>query len=344
MKNKKRDEKRMAKSTHEEFINRMSKLNKNIKILGMYNGVKNKIETLCLIDNHIWYPTPRNLLRGSGCPECFSKIRGLKIRKTHEEFIREFNLINKDIEILGQYEKSNKNILCKCKKCNKELLITPNSLLRGSGCKYCSQLEKTKNHTKTHEQFKQDVYEQVQDEYEVIGKYIKSSVKISMKHNICGNTYDVTPRHFLSNRRCPYCNKNTKRNNEQFIEELKIRNKNIIALDNYIGSMNKIRFKCKIHECIWITTPASIFSGRNCPICSASKGELKISDFLNINNIKFIPQYMFDGCKNKISLRFDFAIFDKKDNLLCALEYDGAAHYQAIDYWGWRKSIQRNSA
>lgn len=49
----------------------------------------------------------------------------------------------------------------------------------------------------------------------------------------------------------------------------KIHNNQIIPLDNYSGSMKKIRFKCKVCNHIWLATPNDIINNHTgCPYCS----------------------------------------------------------------------------
>lgn len=56
--------------THEEFMLELNKINPNILVLSKYINSKYKIKCQCLIDYKVWWSTPNNLLRGSGCPEC----------------------------------------------------------------------------------------------------------------------------------------------------------------------------------------------------------------------------------------------------------------------------------
>lgn len=64
--------------------------------------------------------------------------------------------------------------------------------------------------------------------------------------------------------------------------------------------------------------------------CLKSKGELKVQRILEENNLKFIGQYTFeDLVSNKgRHLKFDFAIFDEKNNLQYLIEYQGEQHYR----------------
>ena len=59
---------------------------------------------------------------------------------------------------------------------------------------------------KTQEDFKRDVYNATCNDYEVVGVYINNKTKVTMRHTICGNCFDVAPNNFLSKgSRCPYC-------------------------------------------------------------------------------------------------------------------------------------------
>lgn len=56
------------------------------------------------------------------------------------------------------------------------------------GCAICSK--KRKKNTET---FKQEVYDLVGDEYEVVSEYINTDTYIEMKHCKCGTMYKVRP-------------------------------------------------------------------------------------------------------------------------------------------------------
>ena len=67
--------------------------------------------------------------------------------------------------------------------------------------------------------------------------------------------------------------------------------------------------------------------------CISSKGEKLISQILRQNEINFVTQYSFDDLvSNKnAKLKFDFAIFNKDNQLSYLIEFDGRQHYQEPD-------------
>jgi very-short-patch-repair endonuclease len=66
--------------------------------------------------------------------------------------------------------------------------------------------------------------------------------------------------------------------------------------------------------------------GHGCPKCKKSVGEDRVRKILKLLNIEFIEQTSFDGCKNKLPLRFDFYL--PKHNII--IEYDGIDHFKPV--------------
>ena len=61
----------------------------------------------------------------------------------------------------------------------------------------------------------------------------------------------------------------------------------------------------------------------------ASRGEIKIEEILEKNDLNFKMEYSFEGLNspNGRPLRFDFAVFDNQNNLIALIEYQGEQHY-----------------
>ena len=70
--------------------------------------------------------------------------------------------------------------------------------------------------------------------------------------------------------------------------------------------------------------------------CLKSIGEQTIQKILQENNISYKKEYTFNdliGKSNKGHLKFDFAIFDKENKLICLIEYQGIQHYSKDNKW-----------
>jgi predicted Zn-ribbon and HTH transcriptional regulator len=92
-----------------------------------------------------------------------------------------------------------------CKDCNNHTYrVTPNAFKQGSRCPKCFGSNKL-----TQEEWIDEVFSLVGNEYTSLGVYVNDSTKILMRHNCkdCNNhTYMVTPNDFKNkNSRCPKC-------------------------------------------------------------------------------------------------------------------------------------------
>jgi len=106
----------------------------------------------------------------------------------------------------------------------------------------------------------------------------------------------------------------------------------------YRNLKSKVEIICSKHGSFF-QMPFHHISGCGCPKCALeknfSKGESKIKDFLEKNNIFFKSQYIFEKCKNIKVLPFDFYLPDK--NIL--IEYDGEQHYKPVKHFGGKKTF-----
>lgn len=88
-------------------------------------------------------------------------------------------------------------------------------------------------------------------------------------------------------------------------------------------------WKCKC-ECgnEIVVRGSSLTNGRvfSCG-CENSKNNALIYKILQENNINFQREFLFDDCKFKERLPFDFAIFDSDNNFLCVIEFQGRQHF-----------------
>jgi mRNA-degrading endonuclease HigB of HigAB toxin-antitoxin module len=223
-----------------------------------------------------------------------------------------------------EYIDAHKKLKMKC-DIGHDFELSWNSIKNGRRCTECAG-----NKKKNSDVFKKDVYDLVGEEYSVLTEYKNINTKIRMKHNVCGNEYDVYPNNFLRGRRCgkcvrPHYNTDTNSYKQRVFE---IVGNEYMVLGEYIGANKKILMKHEKCGHQWNITPHNfIDSHRRCPRCKESEGERRIRVFFSQNNIVFYQQYKFKDCRYKRSLPFDFAVFDKDNNLLFLIEYDGEQHF-----------------
>ena len=224
-------------------------------------------------------------------------------------------------------------------------------------CGYCKQertlpkmgqlLDEKRKHICSHcfaSKYAEDVLKVVEEESDldfIQFGYKQNLHKPTIIYNCkkCGENTEKPYVEFLKYPTCIHCGSNAKRKTTNSIV-LEVP-KDFTLLEPYNGQYNKVLFR---HNCgfVFSVRPKDLINGHSyCPKCSkkASKGERKIMSFLELNQIDFIKEKVFEWSNNK---RYDF--FLPKFNLL--IEYNGIQHYkdvpnfslpleeqQAIDRW-----------
>ena len=260
----------------------------------------------------------------SRCPYCSRNTK-----KTDAQFKQEVkNLVRTEYTFLDPYQGANNKIKVKHNKCGNIYHVKPSHFLDGTRCPYCKG-----NAKKNDEWFKQEVVNLVGDEYTFLEPYVNAHTKLRVKHNKCGNTYEVRPHDFLShNTRCPYCSGCMKKNDEGFKQEiLDLVGTEYTFLDQYQGALTKIKVKHNKCEHIYGVRPTDFISHNSrCPYCNSPKGETIISKILNLLNIDYESQKTCSDLRDVQALSYDFYI----PSQLILIEYQGQQHYEPVDYFG----------
>ena len=108
----------------------------------------------------------------------------------------------------------------------------------------------------------------------------------------------------------------------------------------YVGTKSKHRqtwkCQCVCGSIIYVTT-GDLTSGntKSCG-CILSRGEAIVAEILTKNHIKYRKEYSYHDLltSNGFPCRFDFAIQDKKKNIVCLVEYQGIQHYKDLGWFG----------
>lgn len=235
------------------------------------------------------------------------------------------------INIINKNRNSKFNSTCDC---GNIFQISYTSFKNGkSKCNACVKNIRVKKSIKTHDFFVNEVNQLTNNEYIVVDRYIKDGVKISMKHKQCGHIWKVSPSNFLKGSRCPKCqHRNIRKTTSEFKEEVKLLvDEEYSVIEEYPNHKDvKIKFYHKTCNGYFEMSPHNFLAGQRCTICKESKGEKRLREILLKHNVNFKTQYSFEDCININQLRFDFAIFNKHDELKFLIEYDGVFHYSPI--------------
>ena len=259
-------------------------------------------------------------------------------KKTHDEFIIEvFDLVGDEYSVVDRYTKGHEKIEIKHNTCRKTFKMRASAFLYGQRCSHCFRLDR-----KTQNEFENEIFETVGNEYSVLGRYKSYHSKILMKHVTCGYEYEVTPGHFLkTGRRCPDCNGGVRRKSYNLNNHVnEYSNGEYEVLSGYKNTKTHVLMRHNICGASWEVRPDNFFSGKGCPACNESLGEREIRRYLTENNISFQGQYKFDDCRNERSLPFDFAIINN-EKVVSLIEFQGKQHYREVEYFGGKEGYTK---
>lgn len=262
------------------------------------------------------------------------------VKLTTEDFIKKSNIIHNnyydysDSKYIGALRKI--DIGCPT---HGTFSVEASSHMRGTKCKDCFDDSIKTNNEKF---IKQST---------IIhgGFYDYSLVEYKKAHS---NVVIICPKHgefktkayiHLSGANCKKCYLDKCEDNKIIFKKKFLKKANILHKNKYDysqmiynGSVNNINIICPKHG-IFKQTPNSHLQGCGCPNCKTSKGENRVRDYLENNNIIYETQKKFNGLKGKNDLMFDFYL--PKHN--ACIEYDGEQHFKVVEFYGGRSGYMK---
>lgn len=113
-----------------------------------------------------------------------------------------------------------------------------------------------------------------------------------------------------------------------------------ILKENGKNKKGQTLWDCKCGVCgnVFQELPARIKNNhiKSCGCINQSNREYYIEELLKKLGVNYKTQYTFSDCKSDRNyvLRFDFAILDNNNSLLCLIEYDGEQHFRPVLWFG----------
>ncbi len=249
----------------EIFKERISKLNPTIEVLGCYNNAKTPVLCHCIICNRKWMSTPDNLFNKPRCPRCSGHYR-----RSDNSFKNEIREINPTIEVLGNFKRTSYHISVKCKVCGHIWNPLASSLLKGSGCPNCRNINNSRNQTMGEQEFINRVT-RIHPNIVLIGNYKNTHARILCKCSKCGLIWKPLSSSLLQGHGCPKCSGKAKKTHDQFITELHQILPNVEVLGEYKNAKTKILCKCTDCGREWNSKPNNLLNGSGCPDCAEKK-------------------------------------------------------------------------
>jgi hypothetical protein len=249
---------------------------------------------------------------------------GLAVKYDKSEFVKRSNIIhkNKYDYSLSDYKNSRDKIEIIC-PIHGVFNQMPYNHLQGKGCNYCSRNQKSNI-----DDFVDKANKKHNNKYTYPDKnYINGITPISIECPYHG-LFKQTPGNHLKGIGCSKCSGNRRLTIHDFIDKANKKHNNLYNYPdvNYKNYDSEIEIECPKHG-IFKQIVRNHLTGRGCPKCNNSKGELRISEILTNNKIYHKSQYTFKDLKHKNLLKFDFAIFDDIGKIKYLIEYNGQQHY-----------------
>ena len=284
-----------------------------------YINSKTKLDVQCPF-GHKYSVVFSNFKFGYRCPHCCGNV------KYNYESVKKYIEDNGYKLISTEYKNTDSKLDLICPNGHKYSVTFYNFKKRGRRCPECNGSPKY-DYNKVKNIIEEERYILLSD------TYASSKQHLEIMCNE-GHKYKATFNNFQRGTRCPHCFGKFRHSYDyvkNIIEETGYR----LLSNNYVNVESKLMFKCpKGHE--FNMNYNNFQQGQRCPKCiRKSKGELKIEDILNENNIEYISQYKYDDCRNKKPLPFDFylPLYD------LLIEYDGEQHFDIKHSFGDEESF-----
>lgn len=187
---------------------------KELKLDRIPQKYSDNVHCTCLKCGFSWNTKITNIFKIKGCIKCTNRLK-----KTNEDFLKEINENNIQVELLSPYINSSTKIKRKCLLCGDISSMLPHDIMSGN-CKTCAAIRMHDYFAKSQEEFISDFKNKYGDAYEVISNYKNRKTKVVVKHNICNRNFLFIPANIYNKTICicPYCyNKNS--NGERILEK-----------------------------------------------------------------------------------------------------------------------------
>lgn len=255
-----------------------------------------------------------------------------------EDFIEK---IDKDWELVGEYKNVKTPALFRHNICGQTYMKTPEIVLhKPQSCRFCNQKKLMMS--------KDELLKRIshkKDRYDVLSEPMGWDEPLTVRHLICGKTFEQRLGVFVrSDEGCPHCKNRliSARNtmtHEDFVEKLGDRAKEY----KFITKYKKAHEKIKVRHCCGTTfeiTPDSMLRGGRCKACKYSTGEGQL-----YRDIKKVCPEAEQGNRTILPYRREIDVYLPSYNI--GVEYDGlryhtAEHFVSDKRRGWTYSEAAN--
>lgn len=255
----------------------------NLEILEHYVTANAKMKFRCKRCGNVFYRQPSNMMYDCnrtkyGCPKCNISDRVAGQTISLDEALNRIHNRFPNIEYISGYKNYHDSAVFKCLTCGKTFERAPVTFETSrSGCPYCTRKIWGKYHRLDSKQYEKRFNDKFPN-LTLSTKYVNGRTDIKVKCDICGSVWLTNPISLLARKfGCQVCaNRHSglgdRKSQQQFWNDLKIVNSNVLVMEKYKGNKVPIKVKCKVCGYIWKARPNDLLTGRGrCCRCAYAK-------------------------------------------------------------------------
>lgn len=265
---------------------------------------------------------------GRVCVKCSGRYR-----MTYDEIVELY--ASRGYELLSpkeEYESVRSILKFKCAN-NHLNEMSPNAITQGRTCSVCTGNKKL-------------TYDFVRDKFKKRGFTLitttYTNARTMMKY-ICDkgkHTHKMTYDDMRSGGGCGKCSGKAKLE-YSFVQKAFAKVGYTLLTKEFKNSHQKLTIKCDKGHVSAITYTHFKSSGRRCPLCSQSNGEIAVREHLTTRTdiASSVNEKTFSDCKDVGYLFFDYHVTLNSD-VQFVIEFDGRQHFEVVEFFGGRKGFE----
>jgi hypothetical protein len=102
----------------------------------------------------------------------------------------------------------------------------------------------------------------------LLSEYHNARARVSVRCQRCRHVYDVLPYGVFQGQGCARCNKHQPAKLTQATIAKRLRQINVVPLEQYRGHVHRIKVRCCRCQHVWRVFPTSLFQGHGCSHCA----------------------------------------------------------------------------
>lgn len=190
---------------------------------------------------------------------------------------------------------------------------------------------------------KEDVENKIPQHIKIIGKYVDTNTKTLFKCTLDGHEWMALPKDVIYKSGCPQCKRNKLKNtfiwtNEYFLEKLAEVRNDVEVLEEYKGSQQNIKCRCKKCGKDWFVAPCRLLKNVKCFYCSYE--EDRSGENSCMWNPNLTDEERAEKRKDVAYKQFTEEVM-KRDNYTCQLTGDRNSHHNVHHLNGFDKFIEQ---